>query len=141
MLACRTTPESDMEVFVPEESRLGDLEILSEEIKAKRLTGLYTPVEQIEEEHYKTTSRIFKYNPLSTKIFLQIPRPTMDNNTADADRLLMEIKKYRKETGVMQMGLSNIKKLPRLLRDSVWEVTVTLGNRNNTTAVKRRLIR
>jgi len=135
VLACRTTPESDMEVFVPEESRLGDLEILTEEIKAKRLTGLYTPVEQIEEEHYKAASRFFKYNPLSTKIFLQIPRPTMDDNAADADRLFMEIKKYRKETGVMQMGLSNIKKLPRLLRESEWEVTVTLGNRNNTTEV------
>ena len=35
----------------------------------------------------------------------------------------------------MQMGLANIKKLPRLLRESGWEVTVTLGNRNGTAEV------
>jgi len=135
VLACRTSPESDMEVFVPEESMLGDLEILTEEIKAERLAGLYTPVEEIEEEHYKTTSKIFKHGPLSTKIFLKLSEPTIDDNSGDADRLLREIKKHHKDIAIMQMGLSNIKKLPRLLRGSNWEVTVTLGNRNKTTEV------
>ena len=135
VLACRTSPKSDMEVFVPEESRLGDLEILTEEVKAKRLAGLYTPVEEIEEERYKTAAGIFKHGPLSTKIFLKLPRPTIDDNIGDADRLFREIKKYNKEINIMQMGLSNIKKLPRLLREGNWEVTVTLGNRNKTTEV------
>src|SRR3989338_2631556 len=135
VLACRTSPKSDMEVFVPEESRLGDLEILTEEVKAKRVAGIYTPVEEIEEERYKTDAGIFKHGPLSTKIFLKLPRPTIDDNIGDADRLFREIKKYNKEINIMQMGLSNIKKLPRLLRESGWEVTVTLGNRNKTTEV------
>jgi len=135
VLACRTTPESDMEVFVPEESRLGDLEILTEEIKAKRLAGLYTPVEEIEEEHHKTAAKIFKHGPLSTKIFLKLPNPTIDDNSGDADRLLGEIKKHHKGINTIQMSLSNIKKLPRLLRESGWEVTATLGNRNKTTEV------
>jgi len=135
VLACRTTPKSDMEVLVPEESLLGDLEILTEEVKAKRLAGLYTPAEEIEEEHYKGTSKIFKHGPLSTKIFLKLLKPTIDDNSGDADRLLGEIKKQHKEIDIMQMGLSNIKKLPRLLRESNWEVTVTLGNRNRTTEV------
>jgi len=135
VLACRTSPKSDMEVFVPEESRLGDLEILTEEIKGKRLAGLYTPVEEIEEGHYKTTSKIFKHSPLSTKIFLKLPEPTIDDNLGDADRLLREVKKQHKEIDIMQMGLSNIKRLPVLLRESNWEVTVTLGNRNKTTEV------
>ena len=132
-LACRTTPESNMEVFVPEESRLGDLEILTEELKAKRLAGLYTPVEEIEEEHYSAASKVFKHGPLSTKLFLKLPRPTIDDNIGDADRLLREIKKHHKEIHIIQTGLSNIKRLPRLLRESDWEVTVTLGNRNGTT--------
>ncbi len=135
VLACRTTPKSDMEVLVPEESRLGDLEILTEEVKAERLAGLYTPVEEIEEEHYKGASKIFKHGPLSTKIFLRLLKPTIDDNSGDADRLLGEIKKHNKEIDIMQMGLSNIKKLPRLLRETNWEVTVTLGNRNKTTEV------
>nr|MBU1328919.1 DUF4445 domain-containing protein [Candidatus Omnitrophota bacterium] len=135
VLACRTTPKSDMEVLVPEESLLGDLEILTEEVKAKRLAGLYTPVEEIEEEQYSAISKVFKHGPLSTKLFLKLPKPTIDDNCGDSDRLLREIRKYHKEITIMQMGLSNIKRLPQLLRDSNWEVTVTLGNRNRTTEV------
>lgn len=135
VLACRTSPESDMEILVPEESMLGNLEILTEEIKAERLAGLYTPVEEIEEEHLKATTKIFKHGPLSTKIFLNLPRPTIDDNIGDSDRLLREIKKHNKEINIMQMGLSNIKRLPRLLRESDWNVTATLGNRNKTTEV------
>src|SRR3989338_309601 len=139
VLACRTSPKSDMEVFVPEESRLGDLEILTEEVKAKRLAGLYTPVEEFVGDRHacplQEEKRVFKHGPLSTKIFLKLPRPTIDDNIGDADRLFREIKKYNKEINIMQMGLSNIKKLPRLLREGDWEVTVTLGNRNKTTEV------
>ena len=135
VLACRTTPESDMEVLVPEESMLGDLEILTEEIKAKRLSGLYTPVEEIEEEHPKAGDKALKHNPLSFKLFLEIPKPTIDDNSGDSDRLLREIKKHYKEINVMQIGLANIRKLPHLLRDSGWEVTVTLASRNKTTEV------
>jgi len=135
VLACRTTPESDMEVLVPEESMLGDLEILTEEIKAKRLAGLYTPVEEIEEEHHKARIKAFKHRPLSTKLFLKLPKPTIDDNSGDSDRLLGEIKKHYKEISIIQNGLANIRRLPHLLRDSNWEVTVTLANRNKSTEV------
>ena len=134
VLACRTTPESDMKILIPEESRLGDIEVLTEEVKARRLAGLYTPAENIEEEHYKTGPRVFKHGPLSTKLFLKLPAPSMDDNCGDTDRVFRGIRKGR-SIPVMQMGLANIKKLPRLLRESNWQVTVTLGNRNNTTEV------
>jgi uncharacterized 2Fe-2S/4Fe-4S cluster protein (DUF4445 family) len=134
VLACRTTPDSDLDVLVPEESRLGDIEVLSDEAKAKRLAGLYTPAESIEEQSYKTETRVFKHGPLSTKIFLKLQPPSIEDNCGDVERLFREIRKGR-NIPVMQMGLANIKKLPRLLRQSNWEVTVTLGNRNNTTEV------
>jgi len=134
VLACRTTPESDLEVLIPEESRLGDIEVLTEETKAKRLAGLYTPAEKIEEEHHKTRAKVFKHGPLSTKLSLKLPQPSIEDNCGDVERLFREIRKD-KNIPVMQMGLANIKKLPRLLRESNWEVTVTLGNRNGTTEV------
>lgn len=134
VLACRTIPVSDLEVFVPEESRLGDIEILTEEAKTRRLAGLYTPAEKIEEEHYKTERKVFKHGPLSTKLFLRLSPPSIDDNLGDLERLFREIRRGR-NIPVMQMGLANIKKLPRLLRDSNWDVTVTLGNRNDTTEV------
>ena len=134
VLACRTTPESDMEILVPEESRLGDIEVLTQEAKAKRLAGLYTPAEAIEEEHYKTETKVFKHGPLSTKLFLKLSPPSIDDNCGDVERLFREIRKD-KNIPVMQMGLANIKRLPRLLRESNWKVTTTLGNRNGTTEV------
>jgi len=135
VLACRTTPESDLEVHVPEESRLGGIEILTEAAKAKRLAGLYTPAEEIEQERpHKTGPKIFKHGPLSTKIFLELPPPSMDDNLSDTERLFRELRKG-KHIPVMQMGMANIKKLPRLLRESNWKITVTLGNRNGTTEV------
>ncbi|MFC1510028.1 ASKHA domain-containing protein [Candidatus Omnitrophota bacterium] len=134
VLACRTTPESDMEVFIPVESRLGDIEVLTKETKTKRLAGLYTPAEKIEEEHHETEARVFKHGPLSTKIALKLPLPSMDDNCGDVERLFRELRNGR-NIPVMQIGLANIKKLPRLLRESGWEVTVTLGNRNGTTEV------
>ncbi len=134
VLACRTTPTSNMEVLIPEESRLGDIEILTESAKKKRLAGLYSPAEEIEEEKYKKDIKVFKHGPLSTKLFLKLPRPSIDDNIGDAERLFREICKD-KHIPVMQMGLANIKKLPRLLRESNWQVTVTLGDRNKTTEV------
>ncbi|MBU1061298.1 MAG: DUF4445 domain-containing protein [Candidatus Omnitrophica bacterium] len=134
VLACRTTPQSNMEILVPEESRLGDIEVLTEEAKAKRLVGLYTPAEKVEEAPYKKGLKVFKHGPLSTKLSLKLPSPSIDDNCGDVERLFREIRKDR-DIPIMQMGLSNIKKLPRLLRESNWEVTVTLGNRNGTTEV------
>lgn len=133
VLACRTTPESDLEVLVMEESRLGDMEILTEEAKSKRLVGLYTPAEKFDGQ-YKADIRLFKHGPLSTKLFLKLPPPSLDDNCGDAERLFREIRKDV-NIPIMQMGLSNIKKLPRLLRESNWRVTVTLGNRNGTIEV------
>ncbi len=134
VLACRTIPESDIEVLVPEASRLGDIAVLTEEAKAKRLVGLYTPAEKIEEERYKARLKVFKHGPLSTKLFLMLPVPSIDDNSGDLERIFREIRKDR-NIPVMQMGLANIKRLPRLLRESNWEVTATLGDRNGTTEV------
>ncbi|MBU1006075.1 MAG: DUF4445 domain-containing protein [Candidatus Omnitrophica bacterium] len=135
VLACRTTPESDMTVHIPEESRLSGIEVLTDGAKASRLSGLYTPAEDIQEEpQHKTKPKLFKHGPLSTKIFLKLPRPSIDDNLSDTDRLFREIRKNH-DIPVMQMGLANIKKLPGLLRESNWELTVTLGNRNGTTEI------
>ncbi|MFA4992065.1 MAG: ASKHA domain-containing protein, partial [Candidatus Omnitrophota bacterium] len=133
VLACRTVPESDMTITIPEESRIADVEILTKESRENRLAGLYTPTEEIEEERERI-KKLFRHGPLSNKIFLEIPPPNLDDNMGDADRLFREIRKKR-DVGVMQMGLSNIKKLPRLLRESGWKITATLGNRNGTAEI------
>ncbi|MDP6686156.1 MAG: ASKHA domain-containing protein [Candidatus Omnitrophota bacterium] len=133
VLACRTFPESDLRVLIPEESRVGDIEVLTQAAKTKRLAGLYTPAERIE-EGFKPELGVFKHGPLSTKLFLKLPKPSLDDNCGDVERVFRAIRKD-KFIPIMQIGLANIKKLPRLLRESNWQITVTLGNRNGTTEV------
>ncbi|MCK4802217.1 DUF4445 domain-containing protein [bacterium] len=134
VLACRTTCKGRMEIEVPPESRLEGLEILTEEAKAKRLVGLYTPAEEVEKGPEVALERVFTHGPLSTKLYLEPSPPTLEDNVGDLERVYREIRKGR-EIPIMQMGLANIKKLSKLLRDSSWKVTATLGNRNETTEV------
>ncbi len=134
VLACRTTCKGRMEIEVPAESRLEGLEILTEEAKAKRLVGLYTPAEEVEKGPEAALERVFTHGPLSTKLYMELSPPTLEDNVGDLERVYREIRKGR-EIPIMQMGLANIKKLSKLLRDSDWKVTATLGNRNETTEV------
>jgi uncharacterized 2Fe-2S/4Fe-4S cluster protein (DUF4445 family) len=134
VLACRTTPHSDIVVEIPPESRIEDLKITAEELKKERLSWLYTPAEEIEPQKISLEERIFTESPLSTKLYLELPPPTLEDNCSDLERLYREIRKKR-TIPIMQTGLSNIRKLGYLLRASDWKITVLLGNRNRTTEI------
>ncbi|MFH1006667.1 MAG: ASKHA domain-containing protein [Candidatus Latescibacterota bacterium] len=134
VLACRTTVHGDVAVEVPPESRMEREQILTEEAKVSRLAGLFSRAEEVERMAEGDERTLFAYSPLVTKLFLKLPVPTLQDNVSDLERLYREIRRHR-EIPIMQTGLSNIKKLGRLLRDSKWEVTVTLGMRNGTTEV------
>lgn len=126
VLACRTVCKADMEVFVPEESRVEKAAILT---KGKEI---YTPAEPTDITPAVFEEKIFKVSPLSTKLHLRLPKPSFDDTVADLERIFREIKKSDITGPVMQMGLANIKKLPSLLRAANFDITVTLGNRNGT---------
>ncbi|MCD5401552.1 ASKHA domain-containing protein [candidate division NPL-UPA2 bacterium] len=132
-LACRTTVKTDVEAEVPPESRLEEEQILTEEAKVSRLAGLYSRAEEIEviPEREET---LFTHSPLATKMYLELPPPTLQDNISDLERLYREIRKNG-DIPLMQTGLANVKKLGRLLRESNWRVTVTLGKRNGTVEI------
>ncbi|MCM8783830.1 MAG: ASKHA domain-containing protein [Candidatus Omnitrophica bacterium] len=132
-LACRTTPNSDLIVEVPPESRIEEIEILTAELKAERLVGLYTPPEEIEKVP-SVGRRIFTHSPLATKIYLELPPPTLQDNISDLERLYRELRKNR-EIPIMQTGLANLRNLGKILRESNWRITAILGNRNRTTEI------
>ena len=131
VLACRTTCKGMMEVEVPPESRIEHVSVLTEETKAKRLSGLYTPVEEVQKQPVSIGEAVYDHNPLSTKIYLELPPPTIRDNTSDLQRLYRGIRQWH-DLKIVQIGLANVRKLGKLLRDSDWKVTVTLGNRNET---------
>ncbi|MFA5410639.1 MAG: ASKHA domain-containing protein [Candidatus Omnitrophota bacterium] len=132
-LACLSTIEGDLEVEIPPESRL-DLEQLNPEEVDLRLKGLYSKAEEIEPVKSILGEEIFHHSPLATKLYLELPQPTLEDTVSDLERLYRAIRKIQ-DIPVMQAGLANIRGLGELLRDAEWKITVTLGKRNGTTEV------
>ncbi|MDQ1328566.1 MAG: hypothetical protein QG641_1851 [Candidatus Poribacteria bacterium] len=128
VLACHTTVHSDLEVEILPESRLedeqfltGDKETLLDKFDTKD-TGL--PFWQTFNLH----PFISPFPSMTTKIHLQLPLPTLQDNVDDKERLLREIRRG-KQVPIIQMDLTNLKNLGRFLRKNDWDVTVLLGNR------------
>ena len=133
-MACLTTVQDNLEVFVPPESRLDLTKVSEDEQRFLRLKGIYSEVEEVEAGRPIIDEKIFVHSPLATKIFLKIPPPTLDDRISDLERLYREIRRKR-DIPIMQTGLANIKRLGSILRESKWQVTVTLGKRNETTEI------
>jgi uncharacterized 2Fe-2S/4Fe-4S cluster protein (DUF4445 family) len=124
-LACQAAVHSDLEVEVLPESRLGNLVL--------ELKDMYSQAEDIISACSAATP-VFKHSPLASKFFLKLPKPSLDDSVSDLERLYRELRKIQ-SFPVMQTGLTNIRQLGELLRDSDWQVTVTLGKRNDTVEV------
>ncbi len=104
VLACQVTPTSDLIVEVPLESRLGEYKGIGKEGERFRdftHRGLERPAAKVE--------------PLVGKYHLTLSEPTLQDATADQERLLAALAKQR--PGPMQMGLKVTRELPRLLRE------------------------
>src|SRR3990172_6611620 len=66
----------------------------------------------------------WRFNPPLSKYYLELPPPTLADNTDDLDRLLRGLRQeYRLSN--MTVDFDVVKKLPPLLRESGWKVTVT----------------
>lgn len=132
-LACLTSINSDLEVEIPPESRI-DLEKLTQEDIELRLKGLYSETEEVESAKPIFGDEIFTHSPLATKMYLELPKPNLEDRISDLERIYRQIRRIQ-DIPIMQTGLSNIKRLGELLRSSDWKVTVTLGKRNGTAEI------
>jgi uncharacterized 2Fe-2S/4Fe-4S cluster protein (DUF4445 family) len=124
VLACQTKVLGEVEVEVPPESRAEGAQILID-VDAQRFRALHPAAEE---------AISFRHAPLTQKLFLELPRPTLEDNLSDQARLFREIRR-RCTAPIMQLGLKVLKTLPKLLRDSDWCVTATLGRRGGTLEV------
>jgi len=134
VLACLTTVEGDLEVYVPKESRLDLDKIKEEDARLHRLKGIYSETAEVDKGKPIISEEIFKHSPVSTKVYVELPEPTLEDSVSDYERLIREIKN-RYDIDIIQAGLRNIRRLGSILRHSDWKVTVTLGKRNETTEV------
>ena len=115
-LACLTTVHSDLEVSIPDSSRINFDKLNPEELQAK------------------SQPAIFKHSPFIKKLYLELPPPTLNDSISDLERLYRSLRGLG-EFPTITTGLFNIRQLSELLRDFSWKVTLTLGRRNNTVEI------
>ncbi|MGQ3683954.1 MAG: ASKHA domain-containing protein [Candidatus Loosdrechtia sp.] len=123
VLACGTKVMGDLEVFIPEESRLDKGQVLVSEYP--QFSGSLAAVSQGVEQ--------FPKNPLTRKIYLELSPPCMDDSMADYERVCQDI---MVKTGIplekLTTNFAVLKHLPVILRNSRWKVTATLGYRGSS---------
>jgi uncharacterized 2Fe-2S/4Fe-4S cluster protein (DUF4445 family) len=123
VLACQTTVLSDMTVTVPKQHALQTAQILVE-TDAHRFSNIAAEAQE----------GIFKLDPLVTKLNLEMSPPTVDDHTADHERLYVAIKQQLDEP-VMQTGFRVLQNLSRTLCKADYKVAVTVGQRGGTAEV------
>ena len=103
-LACVTRFYGDVVVFVPEESRGGEQIILKEGVEVS-----------------------VTINPAVKKYYLELPKPHLKDDLGDFERILNALKG---DYGIENVDIDYevLKKLPNVLRDNDWKVTVTIWN-------------
>ncbi len=105
--ACQSRVLTNLTVHVPLESKLERV-VLSREAE-KTSAVLATD---------------WRFKPPLTKFFVELPKPTILDNTGDLSRLLRGLK-HRFNLSNMSVDFGVVQKLAKTLRDGRWKITVT----------------
>jgi uncharacterized 2Fe-2S/4Fe-4S cluster protein (DUF4445 family) len=126
VLACQTQIKSDLTVEIPEETFAREKIVADEDadrfrdFRDDRLNRIYT------EE--------LTPSPLVVKVYLEVRKPSLADNSADHQRV-SDLIKSRVGYRSMQMGLKIIKSLPQILRENNYCITATVGLRRDVAEV------
>jgi uncharacterized 2Fe-2S/4Fe-4S cluster protein (DUF4445 family) len=123
VLACQTEIHDDLEIWVPPEARLEEEQILTAES-----TVAYQKPQEIEKDTILPEPSVL-YMPLTQKLFLSPPEPTLSDNVSDLDRIQREIRKNIKLPDI-ETSFASLKGLATMLRENSWQVTATLYPKN-----------
>jgi len=119
VLACQTKVLSDMIVTIPKSHALTTDQILISD-DASRFSVLAG----------EASEKAFCFKPLVQKTYIQLSPPTVQDHTADHERLNVAIRNSIDiSIPVLQMGFRVLQELPRLLSESDYKVTATVGFR------------
>ncbi len=115
--ACRTVVESDLTVEVPDFARLVRHRVLVEKIQAG---------EVLAEEEVDAAAR-YGLDPLLSRLALALDPPNLTENASDWTRLTAALRRAAGDPDLtFGCDLTLLRRLPRVLRDGGWEVTVWL---------------
>ena len=123
VLACQLQITDNLVVEVPEETWA------REKLVADEDAGRFeTPEGEIT---YKPDSIV---SPVVRKLFLPLDEPTLADNAADHQRMVEAVRKVL-GTDNIQTGLKIVAGLHHLIRNADYQITVTVGHRNETNEI------
>lgn len=117
-LACLSTVQSDLEVRVPAESRLG--RVPEERERPLSCGRIYSAAEKADR------LRQWELDPAVKKLYLELSPPSLDDNASDASRIRLTLKGMGVDEARVSFDLPVLRHLASLLRQADWKVTVTL---------------
>ncbi len=123
VLACQTKLLSDMTITVPKSHALQSSQILVD-ADAHRFSELAGDIRQ----------GVFEFDPLVRKLLVEMSPPTVQDHTADHERLYVAIRQQI-DAPIMQTGFRILQALSKILVKSSYKVAVTIGRRGGTTEV------
>ncbi|MDP6221987.1 MAG: ASKHA domain-containing protein [Dehalococcoidales bacterium] len=122
VLACQTRVDDNLEVVIPVRSRMEMGKIITEGISTHSEPGK-------ESLHQARHVPAFLFEPLVSKLYLELPPPTMADNVTDIDRITRELRK-RLTFSTYDVSLSCLQNLTDKLREHDWKITSTVAQRN-----------
>ncbi len=123
VLACQTRVEDDLQVNVPAKSRAGEEHIITEGTAIA-----YSEPEKVV-LHRRPHDPASFFEPLVSKVYLELPEPTLADNTADIERIIREMRK-KIDRGTYEISLACLQDLTEKLRQHFWKVTATVAWHN-----------
>jgi len=116
--ACLCRVKSDLHVRIPAESTL-EASSLNLQIAPRRKAR----IQEMNLDELKERGLFF---PPVEKKYLKIPPPSLEDNVSDVTRVIRELK-FNHNEHRLDVDLSVIRKVPRVLREGDFKVTVTLA--------------
>jgi uncharacterized 2Fe-2S/4Fe-4S cluster protein (DUF4445 family) len=117
VLACLSQVQSDVEVRVPPESRLGRVPRERERVKA---CGHIFPADTTER------LRLVRLEPPAKKVFLELSPPTLDDSASDTQRVARGLRSSGFREEKIELDAPVLKYLASLLREADFKITATL---------------
>lgn len=124
VLACQTKVEDDLQVTVPAKSRAGEEHIITE-----GTTVAYSEPEKVV-LHRRPYDPASFFEPLVSKVYLELSEPTLTDNTADIERITRELRK-KVARDSYEISLACLQNLAEKLRSNNWKVTATIAWNDN----------
>jgi uncharacterized 2Fe-2S/4Fe-4S cluster protein (DUF4445 family) len=134
VLACQSIVRDNLEIMVPPESRLEGEQIMAESrLEGQKKWQEATPIRYSQPDWVAVAKRPYEpasfFEPLVTKVYLELPEPTSEDNAPDTGRITMGLKKKLRYPSY-ETPLSCLEDLSMKLRRSGWKVTITVARHN-----------